>query len=171
MASSLGSQHVIRDPPRHTCIIQSGERGPGYQHEHLSRPIRRTGYWQFSLAQTVSRHSSHRGCRVRARVSGTKHFCFRSQSFHRLHTHHHPSSIIRSWYSKSNTARRINRIESYCHRRLKKISYIFWDIIRCNAEKFNRRFGGIFRLYLHTRRINDARNKHEASSSETSVDL
>jgi hypothetical protein len=60
-----------------------------------------------------------------------------------------------------------------------KIS-IFWDITPCSPLKANRQFGRIYRLNLHGRRINQARNQNEAGSkpkiettcsTKTSVDL
>jgi hypothetical protein len=45
------------------------------------------------------------------------------------------------------------------------MSPIFWEITLCNLLKVNRRFGGTYRLHLQSRRINEARNQHEASSN------
>jgi hypothetical protein len=56
-------------------------------------------------------------------------------------------------------------------------SSIFWDITPYNPLKVNCRFGGSCRLYLHGRRISQARNQRESRwkvklcSAETSIDL
>jgi hypothetical protein len=42
---------------------------------------------------------------------------------------------------------------------------IFWDITPCIPLKFNRCFGGKYRLHLQGRRISQARNKEEAVSN------
>jgi hypothetical protein len=41
-------------------------------------------------------------------------------------------------------------------------SYFFWDITPCSPLKVNRRFGGIYRLYLQERRISRGRNERES---------
>jgi hypothetical protein len=49
-------------------------------------------------------------------------------------------------------------------------SNIVWDITSCSPLKFNRSFGGTYRLHLHGRRISRARNQRE-SRWQTSVDF
>jgi hypothetical protein len=41
-------------------------------------------------------------------------------------------------------------------------STIFWDITPCSPLKFNRRFGGTYRLHLQGRRISQAINQRES---------
>jgi hypothetical protein len=60
-------------------------------------------------------------------------------------------------------------------------STIFWDITPCNPLRVNRRFGGIYRLYLQGRKVSRARAQRESRwkpdpmeaicSSETSVNF
>jgi hypothetical protein len=38
--------------------------------------------------------------------------------------------------------------------------YIFWDIMPCSTSNVNWRFGGTYRLHLHSRRISQARTHH-----------
>jgi hypothetical protein len=45
-------------------------------------------------------------------------------------------------------------------------SFIFCDIRQCSPLKHNRRFGGIYRLYLQGRRKSQGRNHHEADSKQ-----
>jgi hypothetical protein len=42
--------------------------------------------------------------------------------------------------------------------------YLFWDITPCSPSKVNQIFGGTGRPHLQSRRISQARNKHEAAS-------
>jgi hypothetical protein len=46
-------------------------------------------------------------------------------------------------------------------------STILWDITPCSPLKFNRRFGGKYRLYLRGRRISRARNQRERTRLAT----
>jgi hypothetical protein len=48
-------------------------------------------------------------------------------------------------------------------------SYIFWDVTTCSARKVNRRFGNKYRLHLQVRRLNQARDQHEAGSLQSIV--
>jgi hypothetical protein len=41
-------------------------------------------------------------------------------------------------------------------------STIFWGLTPCSPLKVNRRFGGIYCLHLHRRRISRTRNQHES---------
>jgi hypothetical protein len=41
-------------------------------------------------------------------------------------------------------------------------SSIFWDIKPCSPLKFNRRFGGTYRLHLQGQKISRARNQRES---------
>jgi hypothetical protein len=45
-------------------------------------------------------------------------------------------------------------------------SSIFWDIKPCSLLKVYWRFGGTHNLYLHSRRVNQARNQHEESTKQ-----
>jgi hypothetical protein len=44
---------------------------------------------------------------------------------------------------------------------------LFWDITPCSSFKFNRRFGGTYRLHLQGRRISRARNQHEGDRKQS----
>jgi hypothetical protein len=54
-------------------------------------------------------------------------------------------------------------LKSY-EQRTRVTSSIFWDITPCSPLNVNRRFGGKSCLHLQDRRINRARNRHEAGS-------
>jgi hypothetical protein len=49
-----------------------------------------------------------------------------------------------------------------------KKGLIFWDITLCSPLKFNKRFGGTYRIHLQGRGISQTRYQHEAGSKQTS---